>query len=247
MSEERRSCVLVTGASRGVGASLCESLVGRGRSVVGVYRNSREQAEALARRLKPSLLLVQADLTQVQGIEGVVEACAKEGPLQGVVFNAGVSLRAPFTSERVEGVDPLLTQLRADLEAPLLLCRALLNADVIADGASMVFVSSNLARHGLAGKVAYSAAKAGLEAAVRGLARELGARSIRVNALAPGLLASDMTAELGEAGYQAYAKEVPLGRIGAVEDIAGPIAFLLGSDAAYISGQVIDVDGAWGA
>ena len=239
--------LLVTGASRGIGAAISEDLAKSGSSVLGVYRSAHAQAEALRDASGGQLDLHCANLASEAGVASTVEQCQSRGPFDGVVFNAGVSLRAPFSETQVAGQDPLTTQLRVDLEAPLRLCRALLRADCIADGASLVFVTSNLARHGLAGKVAYSAAKGGLEAAVRGLARELGPRSIRVNAVAPGLLVSAMTAEVGEAGYAAYALEVPLGRVGLPADVVGPIRFLLGSAAAYVSGQVIDVDGAWGA
>ena len=133
------------------------------------------------------------------------------------------------------------------LAAPLKLLRALLRAEALRPNASLVFVSSNLARHGLENKVAYAAAKVGIEGAVRALAVELGPTGMRVNAVAPGLLRTDMTAAAGEAGYQGYASEVPLGRVGEADDIAPAIAFLLGHGAAYISGQILDIDGAWGS
>jgi 3-oxoacyl-[acyl-carrier protein] reductase len=242
---------LVTGVSRGIGASVADNLAREGRALLGVYRNSHDQAKALQARVAAAsgstIELLSADLATATGIAAVVDQCSAGAQLEGLVFNAGIAIRSDFVCDSVNGHDPLVSQLRADLEAPLLLCRSLLKADCVADGASLVFVSSNLARHGLSGKVAYSAAKAGLEAAVRGLARELGPRGIRVNAVAPGLLVSAMTADMGDAGYAAYAQEVPLRRIGVPVDIAGPVAFLLGDASSYVSGQVLDIDGGWGA
>jgi 3-oxoacyl-[acyl-carrier protein] reductase len=132
------------------------------------------------------------------------------------------------------------------LQAPLVLLRALLLEERLAPGASVVVITSNLAHRGAYDRVAYSASKAGLEGAVRSLARELGPRGIRVNAVAPGLLDTDMTHEVGPDGFESYAQEVPLGRVGLASDISPLVAFLLGPGSDYITGQVIDVDGGWG-
>lgn len=232
--------VLVTGTSRGLGLAVVRERVEQGKPVIAVQRS------AMINELdEPGITRVLADLGTHVGIARVVQSCPA---LSGVVFNAGIMIAGEFESIPEPGdEDPIEALLRLDLAAPLKLLRGLLRADLLLPGASVVFVGSNLARRGLAGKVAYAAAKAGIEGAVRSLAKELGPapRHIRVNAVAPGLLHTDMTAAIGEEGLAAYAREVPLGRVGEPSEVASVIGFLLGDAARYVSGQVIDVDGGW--
>ena len=237
MTERTDAWVLVTGATRGIGRAIAGRLVAGGRRVIGVYRRDEAAARAAQDALGAGFCGVRVD--------GLAAALAGAGTLAGVVFNAGVVLRGAFTELEVAGVDPVTAQLEEDLGAPLRLCRALLREGRLAAGSSLVFVGSNAARRGLAGMVAYSAAKAGLEGATRALARELGPQGIRVNAVAPGVIRTDMTRDFGDAGYAAYAAEVPLGRVGEAEDVAPAVEFLLGDGARYITGQVLDIDGGW--
>lgn len=237
MTERTDAWVLVTGATRGIGRAIAGRLVAGGRRVIGVYRRDEAAARAAQDALGAGFCGVRFD--------GLAAALAGTGTLAGVVFNAGVVLRGAFTELEVAGVDPVTAQLEEDLGAPLRLCRALLREGRLAAGSSLVFVGSNAARRGLAGMVAYSAAKAGLEGATRALARELGPQGIRVNAVAPGVIRTDMTRDFGDAGYAAYAAEVPLGRVGEAEDVAPAVEFLLGDGARYITGQVLDIDGGW--
>ncbi len=238
----------VTGATRGIGRALVERLLHEDHAVVGVHRRESDASRSLlAAGASKGLTLLRADLDDGPAVAGLLAHVEEEvGRLDAVVLNAGVAMRRGI-DEGDATDDPLVLQLRADLESPLLLLRGLLQRDLLAPKASVVFTSSNLARHGLAGKVAYSAAKGGIEAAVRGLAHELGPRGIRVDAVAPGLLRTDMTAGVGDDGFEAYAQTVPLRRVGHASDVAGVIRFLLGDDASYMTGQTLDVDGGWGA
>lgn len=235
--------VLVTGASRGVGREVTRLLVRLGHEVVGVYRSARGAADELAAELGPSVRMIRCEL----GDDDDVAALANDvslgaAPLVGVVCSAGTTAHAGFGDD----VDALDGQLRDNLRAPLVLLRALVRGRCLGNPCSVVLIGSNLSRHGLAGRVAYAAAKAGIEGATRSLARELGPVGVRVNAIAPGLLRTDMTAALGDDDVAAYARTVPLGRIGLAVDVAPLVAFLVGAGADYITGQVIDVDGGWG-
>lgn len=239
--------VLVTGASRGIGREVSRLLVRLGHPVVGVHRTESQASRSLAEELGDRLRLRRAELNDQRQVEKLVgDLYIAAAPLAGVVLCAGSTYHGDFVDEP-DGPDPLMGQIRSNLAAPLVLLRSLLRDSVLARGTSVVMVTSNLARRGLPQRAAYSAAKGGLESAVRSLAHELGPFGIRVNAVAPGLLRTDMTKDMDDDAYATYASSVPLGRVGEATDVAPIVAFLLGPESGYITGQTIDVDGGWAA
>lgn len=228
---------LVTGASRGIGAAIVAEISGER------YGTCRP-ASLSSLDLDEQVRWIAADFNQSRAVGAIVSALqsVKEfSGLTGLVLNAG---RAEPEELCGGSVGEQIIQI--NLVASLGLVGALCSEGLIREGASIVFVGSNLARRGLRGKVSYAASKAGLEGATRALARELAARSIRVNTVAPGLVETDMTGGMDAQARAAYCEQVPAGRIGRPQDIARVVAFFLGSDSAYVNGQVLDVDGGWG-
>ena len=238
---------LVTGASRGVGAEVARCLARSGHRVVGIYRSDVAAAAQVAEAYRDSIAMMQTDLSSVDEVMRLGAALSAQGhSFSRIALCAGTTVRASFSDFDADR-DPLVAQVQDNLIGPLSLLRMLLRASVIAPPASVVFVGSNLARHGVAQRVAYGAAKGGLESATRGLARELGPAGIRVNTVAPGLLRTDMTAAMTDVQFEEYRQSVPLRRVGMASDVAPVIEFLLGDGARYITGQTVDVDGGWGA
>ena len=232
---------LVTGASKGIGAAVAKRLAADGFDVVVHYRGdaagARRTADAV-KAAKRTATLVKADLTVGTEVGKLADAAGEAAKrLDCVVHNAGIYERMPF--ESMTGAAWVATRL-LDLDAPALLTRALLPR--MAKDSSITFLSSVAAVRGSRHGAHYAAAKAALLGLTRSLALELAPR-VRVNAVAPGYVDTAMLREDTPAKRLQRVAEVPLGRMGKPEDIAGAISFLAGPDGRYLTGQVLHVNG----
>ncbi|GBC85492.1 3-oxoacyl-[acyl-carrier-protein] reductase FabG [bacterium HR11] len=234
---------LVTGASQGIGAAIARAL-GRQGAVVGLMARSREKLEEVAAAIRAEgargFPLV-ADVSQGEAVQAAIQEFIREvGPVTLLVNNAGIT-----RDQLLLGLKPedWHTVLAVDLTGAYWVTRAVLRDMLKVRRGSIVNISSVVALTGNPGQTAYAAAKAGLIGFTKSLARELASRGIRVNAIAPGYIETEMTARLGEALRAEYQKAIPLGFFGTPDDVAQATLFLLSSASRYITGTVLNVSG----
>ncbi len=234
---------LVTGGSRGIGKAIVQKLAGEGAKVAFVYRGAKDAAEALEKELGPNGKAIQADVADPTAAEKVVaDVLAQWGRIDILVNNAGVIRDGLFL--RMDA-DAWNTVINTNLNGTFSFCRAVASQMALKQRSGRIInVSSVAAEHVNQGQTNYAASKGAVNSFTRALAVELGSRSVTVNAVAPGFIATDMSeAVRAKAGDFIEKKLVPLRRLGQPDDIANVVAFLAGPGAAYITGQVITVDG----
>lgn len=227
--------VLVTGGNRGIGLACARRLRDAGWRVV-VGSRSGDAPEGL-----PAVTL---DLADPASIDTAVETVSQtHGPIIGLVNNAGITadtLLMRMSDEDIDGV------LETNLAGPIRLTRTVVRGMIRARWGRIVFMSSVVATMGGPGQVNYAASKAGMIGVARSLARELGARGITVNVVAPGFVDTDMTAELDDARREQILTSIPLGRYASSDEVADVVTFLCSDDAAYVTGAIVPVDGGLG-
>jgi 3-oxoacyl-[acyl-carrier protein] reductase len=230
---------IVSGATGAIGAATCRALAAAGCHVVVGYRSDAATAATLAAELADATA-VPLDVTDPASVEGAVAAATELGTLAVLVNNAGVTGDELLLRLEPDQFDRVLD---TNLRGAYLLTRAALRPMLRARHGRIVNVSSVVALRGNPGQVAYGAAKAGLIGMTRSLAREVARKGITVNAVAPGFVASAMTAGLSEEARTALVEGAPIGRAVAAEEVAAAIAFLAAPSAGAITGVVLPVDG----
>ena len=234
---------VVTGAGRGIGRSIALQLAGQGARVVcwDVDRKLADETAGLLSGKGPGGTAAAVDVTDLEAVLSAADAVLEKfSRIDILVNNAGITrdtLLIRMTSEQWEQV------LAVNLTGAFHCTRAVARSMMKQRRGRIVNVASVVGIMGNAGQANYCASKAGLIGFTKSVARELAARGITVNAVAPGFIATEMTKELGDKNKEAFLQAIPLDRFGQPEDVARVISFLVSEDAGYITGQVINVDG----
>lgn len=227
--------VLVTGGSRGIGLAVARRFAALGDSVAVTYNSSPPPDD---------LFGVQCDVTSAEQVDAAFAAVEEKfGPVEVLVSNAGITKDTLIL--RMSESD-FAAVIDANLTAAFRVSKRAAQGMLRQRKGRIILMSSVVGLLGSAGQSNYAASKAGLVGLARSLARELGSRSITVNVVAPGPVATDMTAALGEERLRSLTEAVPLGRMASPDEIAGVVTFLASPDAGYITGAVIPVDGGLG-
>lgn len=239
-----RRTVLITGGSRGIGAACVSAFARAGWSVVFLYRRAEEAAEALCARLRGEGLDVscrRCDVSRRDEVFRTVDDLMRTyHRFDALVNNAGVAHIGLFTDMTEEQWDALFA---VNVKGAFNVTQAVLPGMISQGSGAIVNVSSMWGEVGASCEVAYSAAKAALIGMTKALAKEVGPSGVRVNCVSPGVIDTDMNAELTEADLAALAEETPLGRIGRAEEVAEAALYLCGEGASFITGQVLGVSG----
>jgi 3-oxoacyl-[acyl-carrier protein] reductase len=235
---------LVTGASRGIGAAIARSLADVGYGVAVNYAHSADLAEGITAEIVAaggSALTVQADVSDTDAVTAMFATVTAElGPVTVLVNNAGITDDGLLLRMGADQWDRVLS---TNLRSVYLCTKAALKPMLRARSGRIISVSSISGIAGNPGQSNYAASKAGVIGFTKSIAKEVGSRGITVNAVAPGFIATDMTAALGEAVTEGVTQQISLGRLGQPEEVASVVRYLASEDASYITGQTIVVDG----
>lgn len=238
--DSERPVVLVTGASQGIGRAIATRLAADGFDLALVARRE-EVLREVAAGLSGNVGIYPADVADPAAAEKIVaEIRDRQGRIDALVNNAGITRDALLARMKPEQWREVM---EVNLDGAYWFLRAVAPVFMRQKSGRVVNITSVVGQMGNAGQVNYSASKAGMIGMTRAAARELASRGVTVNAVAPGFIATEMTADLPESAVNAMKSQIPLQRLGSGEEVAASVAFLLSADAAYITGQVINCDG----
>ncbi len=244
MSQLEGKVALVTGGSRGIGRAICLTLAARGAAVIVNYLRNAAAADEVVEAIKAvggEARALQADVSQADQVGRLFkDATAAFGSLDILVNNAGITRDNVIMLMKPDDFDIVHA---TNLRSCWLCCKAAARLMMRKRSGSIVNITSVVGIAGNGGQTNYAASKAGIIGLTKSLAKELAARDVRVNAVAPGFVETDMTADLSAELKDAAISAIPLRRLGQPDDIAAAVAFLASADAAYMTGQTLVVDG----
>jgi 3-oxoacyl-[acyl-carrier protein] reductase len=235
---------IVTGGSRGIGRACVELLAAEGAKVALIYHSNQQAAEALVAELSSApqaVQAIQADVCDLQRAHQVVDQLFETwGQIDILVNSAGIVQDGLFGAMTLEQWQKVID---TNLGGTFNYCHAVTQPMLMARKGSIINLSSTAAEFSARGQANYAASKGGINGLTHGLAKELAPRNVRVNAVAPGMIETDMSQAVRNIAGDQIKKMIPLKRIGKPQEIAAVVAFLASDDAAYLTGQVLRVDG----
>ena len=235
---------IVTGGSRGIGRAVCLELARRGCNIVLSFAGNTaaaDQTVSACQALGVQALAVQGNVADADAVKALFDAALEKfGAIDILVNNAGITRDNLLMLLKEEDFDAVVD---TNLKGAFLCMKAAVRPMMKQRRGRIISLSSVVGLRGNAGQVNYAASKAGVIGMTKSLAKELAGRNITVNAVAPGFIATDMTAVLPDKAKEAILSSIPMARLGAAEDVASAVAFLASDEAGYITGQVLAVDG----
>ncbi len=244
MSNLEGKIALVTGGGRGIGRAICQELAARGATIiVNYHRSGAAAAEVVAQIEKAggAAQRAQADVSDADQVTAMFKAIVSDfGTIDILVNNAGMTRDNIIMMMKPEDFDAVI---ETNLRSCWLCCKTAARTMMRKRSGSIINITSVVGIAGNGGQTNYAASKAGIIGLTKSLAKEVAVRGIRVNAVAPGFVETDMTADLSDEIREKAIEAIPLGRMGAAQDIAKAVAFLASDEADYITGQTLVVDG----